>query len=236
MSNKSEKLFESAKRYIPGGVNSPVRAFKAVGGSPKFIKSALGSKIVDEDGNLYIDYVCSWGPLILGHAEESVTKAIRDAALDGTSYGAPCRTEVDLARMICESFKSIELVRMVSSGTEAVMSAARLARAYTDRDCILKFSGCYHGHSDSFLVQAGSGLATMGNPSSPGVTKGNVKDTLLCEYNDIEGVRKIFAQRGKDIAAVIVEPVAGNMGVVLPKEGFLEELRAIQKCRGCRDA
>jgi len=224
---KNEDLFEVAKMFIPGGVNSPVRAFDAVGGSPRFIKKANGAHLFDEEGNDYIDYVCSWGPLILGHANEIVIEAITDAAKDGTSFGACTEKEIILAKMICDSIPSVETVRLVNSGTEAVMSALRLARAYTKRDHIVKFKGCYHGHADPFLVQAGSGLMTLGTPSSPGVPEETVKKTLLCEYNDIEELENIFKEKGNEIAAVIVEPVAGNMGLITPDQGFLEATRKL---------
>ncbi|MDD2619790.1 MAG: glutamate-1-semialdehyde 2,1-aminomutase [Syntrophomonadaceae bacterium] len=230
--DKSKEIFITAKEYIPGGVNSPVRAFKAVGMDPLFIKKTKGSKIYDLDGNSFIDYVCSWGPLILGHAHPQVVQAICQAAELGTSYGAPCEGEVELARMICEAIPSIDKVRMVNSGTEATMSAVRLARAYTGRNAILKFAGCYHGHGDSFLIKAGSGLLTAGVPNSPGVPAAIAEQTLVANYNDIDSVTKIFAQAGSDIAAVIVEPVAGNMGLVLPEPGFLQALREITEQYG----
>ncbi len=220
-------LWERANRVLPGGVNSPVRAWKAVKGKPLFIRKAKGPKIYDINGNTYIDYVCSWGPMILGHAHPKVTKAIKRAASLGTSFGAPTRLEVELAEMIVEAVPSIEKVRMVNSGTEATMSAIRLARAYTGKNKVIKFDGCYHGHADDFLVKAGSGLATFGIAASPGVPHDLVKHTLSLPYNDIEAVEEAFSRSGEDIAAVIVEPVAGNMGVVLPKEGFLEGLREI---------
>lgn len=220
-------LFEEAKKYIPGGVNSPVRAFGSVGGEPYFVEKAKGSKIYDTNGHEYIDYVCSWGPLILGHVDKDVHNAICGAAEKGTSYGAPTQKETELAKMITEIMPSIEMVRMVSSGTEAVMSALRLARGFTKRDKIVKFEGCYHGHSDFMLVKAGSGLLTYGETSSPGVPKDAAKNTIVAQYNDLESVREIFAQNKNEIACLIVEPVAANMGVVLPKPGFLEGLREI---------
>ncbi|NLG31946.1 MAG: glutamate-1-semialdehyde 2,1-aminomutase [Syntrophomonadaceae bacterium] len=224
---KSEILFEEAKKYIPGGVNSPVRAFKSVGLTPVFIKTAKGSKIKDVDDNEYIDYVCSWGPLILGHSHPEVIKAICDTAVKGTSYGAPCEPELELAKMICEAFPAIEMVRMVNSGTEATMSAIRLARAYTGKNKIVKFEGCYHGHADSFLIKAGSGLLTAGVPNSPGVPEAFASHTLVARYNHLDSVEKLFEESGSDIAAVIVEPIAGNMGLVLPKPEFLQGLREI---------
>ncbi|MBI3610272.1 MAG: glutamate-1-semialdehyde 2,1-aminomutase [Nitrospirae bacterium] len=226
---RSEQLFEQALRLIPGGVNSPVRAFKAVGGRPLFISKAKGSKIWDADGNAYLDYVLSWGPMILGHAHPQVIRAIKAAATKGTSYGAPTELEVQLAGLIQKAFPSMELIRMVSSGTEATMSAIRLARGFTGRDKILKFDGCYHGHADSLLVKAGSGLATFGVPDSPGVPADLAKHTLTVSYNDLSAVRKIFEQYGQEIACLIVEPVAANMGVILPKEGFLQGLRDITR-------
>ena len=226
---RSEQLFEQAQRLIPGGVNSPVRAFKAVGGRPIFVAKARGSKIWDADGNTYLDYVLSWGPMILGHAHPRVVRAIRAAVSNGTSYGAPTELEVRLAGRIQKAFPSMELIRMVSSGTEATMSAIRLARGFTGRDTILKFDGCYHGHADSLLVKAGSGLATLGVPDSPGVPADLAKHTLTAPYNDLSAVRKIFELHGRKIACLIVEPVAANMGVILPKEGFLQGLRDITR-------
>lgn len=225
--DRSKELFATAREHIPGGVNSPVRAFKAVGMDPLFIRKARGSKVYDVDGNSFIDYVCSWGPLILGHAHPQVVEAICRAAELGTSYGAPCEGEVELAAMICEAIPSIEKVRMVSSGTEATMSAVRLARAYTGRNKIVKFAGCYHGHGDSFLIKAGSGLLTAGVPNSPGVPAALASQTLVADYNDIDSVAGLFEQCSNDIAAVIVEPVAGNMGLVLPEPGFLSGLREL---------
>ncbi|MCX7923575.1 MAG: glutamate-1-semialdehyde 2,1-aminomutase [Clostridia bacterium] len=223
--SKSVEFFEKAKQIIPGGVNSPVRAFKSVGMNPPFIKKAKGSKIYDVDGNEYIDYVGSWGPMILGHANDKVIEAISEAAVDGTSFGAPTEREVELAQMICEAVPSVEMVRMVSSGTEAVMSAIRLARGFTGRDKILKFEGCYHGHSDGLLVKAGSGALTTGVPDSAGVPADYAKNTLTASYNDCDGLEKAFKEYGNELAAVIIEPVAGNMGVVLPDMRFLKLLR-----------
>jgi glutamate-1-semialdehyde 2,1-aminomutase len=225
--NKSEELFLKAREYMPGGVNSPVRAFKAVGLTPLFIKQGRGSKVIDVDDNEYIDYVCSWGPLILGHSHPEVIQSICETAEMGTSYGAPCKKEIELAQLICEAFPSIDRVRMVNSGTEATMSAVRLARAYTRRDKIVKFAGCYHGHADSFLIKAGSGLLTSGIPTSPGVPETYARDTIIATYNDIDSVEKIFKEYKKDIAAVIVEPVAGNMGLVVPDNDFLKGLREL---------
>ncbi|MGA3051475.1 MAG: glutamate-1-semialdehyde 2,1-aminomutase [Chitinispirillaceae bacterium] len=224
---KSRAAFQEAKKVITGGVNSPVRAFKGVGGSPLFFAYGNGSSIHDIDGNGYLDYVGSWGPLILGHAHPGVVKAIHDAAEKGTSFGAPTLIETALARTIIQQVPSIELVRFVNSGTEATMSAARLARGYTKRDCIVKFEGCYHGHGDSFLIAAGSGAATLGIPDSSGVTIGTARDTLIAHYNDLDSVKMLFEKHGERIAAIIVEPVAGNMGVVAPREGFLKGLRDI---------
>lgn len=220
-------LFEEAKKYIPGGVNSPVRAFGSVGGEPYFVDHAKGSKIYDTNGKEYIDYVCSWGPLILGHCDKDVNEAICHAVEKGSSYGAPTVKETTVAKMITELLPSVEMVRMVSSGTEAVMSALRLARGFTKRDKIIKFEGCYHGHSDFMLVKAGSGLLTFGETSSPGVPKDVAKYTIVAQYNDLENVKKIFDQNKNEIACLIVEPVAANMGLVLPKEGFLEGLRKL---------
>ncbi len=228
---RSEKLFEEAKRYLPGGVNSPVRAFKAVGGRPLFIKRGRGARIYDEDGNVFIDYVCAWGPLILGHCHPQVVKAIKMVVGQGLSFGAPTELETKLAKLICEAMPSIEMVRFVSSGTEATMSAIRLARAFTGRNRIIKFSGCYHGHSDGLLAQVGSGMTTLGIPSSPGTPATMISDTLVAPYNDFQAVEQLF-DNYPDIAAVIVEPIAGNMGVVLPKPGFLEHLARITRSYG----
>lgn len=224
---RSHQLFLEAQKYIPGGVNSPVRAFKSVDMEPLFIKKGRGAHIFDEDGNQYIDYVCSWGPLILGHAHPEIIEAVGQAMENGTSFGASTELEVELAKKVAEVVFSIEKVRMVSSGTEATMSAIRLARGYTNRTKIIKFEGCYHGHSDSLLVKAGSGVTTLGLPDSPGVTKGAIGDTINLSYNDLEAVEDIVNRMGDEIACVILEPVAGNMGVVLPKRGFLEGLRKI---------
>ena len=225
--SRSAKLFQQALQSIPGGVNSPVRAFRSVGSDPLFIKRAAGPRIFDEDGNAFIDYVGSWGPMILGHCHPKVVAAVKAAAESGCSFGAPTELEVTLAEMVIDAVPSIEMVRMVSSGTEATMSAIRLARGYTGRDDILKFSGCYHGHSDALLVKAGSGLATFGVPDSPGVPADFAKHTLTATYNDLESVRALVAANKGTIACVIVEPVAGNMGTVPPREGFLEGLRSI---------
>ncbi|MBF2483784.1 glutamate-1-semialdehyde 2,1-aminomutase [Listeria welshimeri] len=223
--SKSEKAFKEAKNVLPGGVNSPVRAFNSVDATPVFMDHGKGAYITDIDGNEYIDYVLSWGPLILGHANPSVVDAITKAAMKGTSFGTPTEIETELAKLVIERVPSIEIVRMVSSGTEATMSAIRLARGYTKREKILKFEGSYHGHGDSLLIKAGSGVATLGLPDSPGVTKGLAADTITVPYNDVEGAKLAFEKYGEEIAAVIVEPVAGNMGVVPPIEGFLEGLR-----------
>src|SRR5712671_289125 len=222
---RSQKLFARAQQLIPGGVDSPVRAFKSVGGSPLFITRASGATLVDVDGNKYIDYVMSWGPLIHGHAPKALTQAIARAAKDGTSFGAPSPLEVTLAERVTKLMPSIELVRFVNSGTEAAMSAVRVARAATSRDRIIKFQGCYHGHADAFLVQAGSGALTFGTPDSPGVTTGASGDTLIASYNDLHSVQRLFDANKDRIAAVIVEPIAGNMGVVPPADGFLQALR-----------
>ena len=223
----SRRFFEVATKVIPGGVNSPVRACKSVGADPVFFASGAGPFLIDVDGQEYIDYVASWGPLILGHAHPEVVAAVQSAAEGGTSFGAPTWMEVELARLICELIPSVEMVRLVNSGTEATMSAVRLARGYTGRKKIIKFDGCYHGHADSFLVKAGSGVATLGIPGSPGVPEEIVANTVSLPYNDLDVVKETFEKIGQEIAAVIVEPVAGNMGVVPPKEGFLEGLREI---------
>ncbi|ATD80339.1 MULTISPECIES: glutamate-1-semialdehyde 2,1-aminomutase [Desulfovibrio] len=227
MDTVSRQLFEKAQAVIPGGVNSPVRACHNVDSQPLFIAEAHGCHLTDVDGRQYIDFVLSWGPMILGHDEPSVTRAVCDAAHRGTSYGAPCPDEVLLAEAVVAAMPSLEMVRMVNSGTEATMSALRLARAATRRDKVLKFVGCYHGHADPFLAAAGSGLATFSIPGTPGVPAAVVADTLLAPYNDLEAVKECFARHGESIAAIIVEPVAANMGLVLPKPGFLEGLRAI---------
>ena len=225
--SRSEELFEIAQKYMPGGVNSPVRAFRSVASTPIFIKEAKGSKIYDVDAKEYIDYVSSWGPLILGHSHPEVVEAICATAKKGTSFGAPCEQEIELASLICDAFPSIEKVRMVNSGTEATMTAIRLARAYTGRNIIMKFEGCYHGHADAFLIKAGSGLLTSGAPSSPGVPESTANHTIVATYNDIESVKNLFKKHGSDIAAIIIEPVAGNMGLVLPDLAFLRDLRHI---------
>jgi len=228
----NREAFERAKRVIPGGVNSPVRAFKAVGGTPLFIKSGRGCTIVDLDGKAYVDYVMSWGPLILGHAHPAVVEAVQSAAALGTSYGAPTEAETELAELVVEMVPSVKLVRFCSSGTEATMSALRLARAFTGREKVVKFAGCYHGHADAFLISAGSGVLTMGTPDSPGVTAGTARDTISLPYNDLEAVRGAFAARPNEIACVIVEPYAGNMGLVLPKPAFLGGLREVTEKYG----
>lgn len=224
---RSAKLFANAQQLIPGGVNSPVRAFRSVGGQPRFIRRAKGPRLFDVDGNTYIDYVLSWGPMILGHAPTTVISAIKKAAANGTSYGAPTELEVTLARMIHDAFPSMEKVRLVSSGTEAVMSAIRVARAFTKRDTILKFEGCYHGHSDDLLAKSGSGLATLGIPDSPGVPADFAKHTLTAPYNDIQAVRRIVNEHRDKLACIILEPIAGNMGVVPPAPDFLSSLRRL---------
>lgn len=224
---RSSALFEEAKKYIPGGVNSPVRAFKSVGGVPIFMKSAKGAYLIDADDRTYIDYINSWGPAILGHTHPEVLEAVQKQAENGFSYGTPTELETEIASLIVKNVPNIDQIRMVSSGTEACMSAIRLARGYTGREKIIKFEGCYHGHSDSFLIEAGSGAATFGNPNSPGVTRGTAKDTLLVGYNDLEKVKFIFEQNKNEIAGVIIEPIAGNMGCVLPENNFLQELRKL---------
>lgn len=224
---RSSALFEEAKKYIPGGVNSPVRAFKSVGGVPIFMKSAKGAYLTDADDRTYIDYINSWGPAILGHTHPEVLEAVQKQAEKGFSYGTPTELETEIASLIVKNVPNIDQIRMVSSGTEACMSAIRLARGYTGREKIIKFEGCYHGHSDSFLIEAGSGAATFGNPNSPGVTRGTAKDTLLIGYNDLEKVKFIFEQNKNEIAGVIIEPIAGNMGCVLPENNFLQELRKL---------
>jgi glutamate-1-semialdehyde 2,1-aminomutase len=225
--DRSHEVFQRSLRYLAGGVDSPVRAFRAVGGEPVVIARGEGPYVYDVDGNRYIDYVCSWGPLILGHAHPSVVEAVRRAAERGTTYGAPTEAEAELAQIIVEAVQSIELLRFVNSGTEATMSALRLARAFTGRDKIVKFEGCYHGHADGLLVQAGSGVATFGLPDSPGVPASYAQETLVARYNDVASVEGLFDRHGDAIAAVIVEPVAGNMGVVPPQPGFLKALREI---------
>ena len=229
---KSQQLFKEAVELIPGGVNSPVRAFKAVGDFPVFIEKGEGSKLYDVDGNEFVDYICSWGPLLLGHQPASVTAAVQDALLKGSTYGAPTALEVEIAKMIVDAVPSVEMVRMVNSGTEATMSAIRLARGYTKRNKLVKFEGCYHGHADHLLIKAGSGALTFGVPSSPGVPESIASETLTATYNDLDSVKKLFAEYPDQIAAVIVEPVAGNMGLVPPAEGFLEGLREVTKEQG----
>ena len=229
---KSGAAFAEAKKLMPGGVNSPVRSYRSVDCNPPFIARAEGSHIYDIDGNDYIDYVGSWGPMVVGHAHPQVVKALQEAATRGTSYGAPTLIESQLAKKVMEVYPSIEVIRMVNSGTEATMSALRLARGYTHRNKIVKFIGCYHGHSDSLLVKAGSGMATFGVPDSPGVTPGTAQDTITIPYNDFEAVKEVFAEQGHEIAAIIVEPVAGNMGLVLPKPGYLDLLRKVTEENG----
>ena len=229
---KSLNAFKEAKKFMPGGVNSPVRSFSSVNSNPPFISHGADSHIFDIDGNSYIDYVNSWGPLILGHAHPKIVTALKNAVERGTSYGAPTELETKLAKLVNKIYPSMEVMRMVNSGTEATMSALRVARGYKGREKIVKFIGCYHGHSDSLLVKAGSGAATFGEPSSPGVTRGTAQDTITLPYNDLETVENIFAQCGEQIAAIIVEPVAGNMGLVLPKENYLRGLRDITKKYG----
>jgi glutamate-1-semialdehyde 2,1-aminomutase len=230
---RSEELFARAKAVIPGGVSSPARAFKAVGGTPLFVARAEGARFWDEDGRAFIDYVGSWGPMILGHAQPAVVEAVRAAAGRGTSYGAPCAAEVELAERITKLMPCVERVRFVSSGTEATMSALRVARGFTGRRKILKFDGCYHGHADSLLVSAGSGVATLGIPGSPGVPEGTVADTLVAPFNDTAALEAVFREHGRDLAAVIVEPVCGNMGTVAPRAGYLEALRELTRTSGC---
>jgi len=230
--SRSRTLFADAQRLLPGGVDSPVRAFRAVGGDPLFIARGEGPYLIDVDDNRYVDFMMSWGPLILGHAYPDVIRAIGEAASRGTSFGAPSPLEVELARLVQQFFPALEMMRFVSSGTEATMSALRLARAFTGRTLILKFEGCYHGHADLLLVKAGSGVATLGLPDSPGVPAGTVAETLVVPFNDLPAVERLFALRGQDIAAVIVEPVAGNMGVVPPADGFLAGLRRVTHTHG----
>ena len=222
---RSSALFAQAKQVIPGGVNSPVRAFKAVGGTPIFIQEAKGAYLFDEDGNQYIDFISSWGPLILGHGYKPVVQAVQDQAEKGTSYGIPTELETKIAELALSMAPNIDKIRFVNSGTEACMSAVRLARGFTGREKIIKFSGCYHGHSDAFLIQAGSGAVTFGSPNSPGVTQGTAKDTLLATYNNVDSVTQLFKANPDEIAAIIIEPVAGNMGCIPPEAGFLESLR-----------
>ena len=224
---RSSKLFHEAKKIIPGGVNSPVRAFKSVGGTPIFIEKAKGAKLYDEDGNIYLDFISSWGPMIFGHAYQPIIEAVNNQAVKGTSYGIPTILETKIASLALNMIPNMDKIRFVNSGTEACMSAIRLARGVTNREKIIKFKGCYHGHSDSFLIEAGSGAITFGSPSSPGVTKGTAKDTLLAEYNNLEDVSNFFSEYPEEIAAIIVEPVAGNMGCIPPVDGFLEGLRTL---------
>lgn len=227
INDRSKKLFEEAKKVIPGGVNSPVRAFKSVGGTPVFIKNAKGAYLFDEDNNKYIDFISSWGPMIIGHAHPEIIKAVNEQSNNGTSYGIPTELETKMAQLVVSLAPNVDKIRFVNSGTEACMSAIRLARGYTKRDKIIKFAGCYHGHSDSFLIQAGSGASTFGIPNSPGVTKGTASDTLLANFNDVSQVKRLFNEYKNEIAAVIVEPVAGNMGCVLPQKEFIEDLRKL---------
>lgn len=227
MTSRNEELFARAQRTIPGGVNSPVRAFRSVGGTPRFLKKALGARVWDADGKEYLDYVGSWGPAILGHADPVVVEAVRSAALDGLSFGAPTEREIEMAERLCELLPSMEMVRLVSSGTEATMSAIRLARGFTGRDAIVKFEGCYHGHADSLLVKAGSGLLTFGNPSSAGVPEDFAKHTLVLDYNNPAQLEETFKARGGEIACVIIEPIAGNMNLVRPSAEFMHLLRRL---------
>ena len=227
MYHNSETLFSRAKQSIPGGVNSPVRAFKGVGGTPLFMTKAKGAYLYDADGNRFIDYIASWGPLILGHAYEPVVAAIKEKVTDGTSFGAPTELEIEMAELIKSMVSNVDLIRMVSSGTEACMSAVRLARGYTGKNKIIKFEGCYHGHADSFLIKAGSGAATLGIQHVPGIPAAVANDTLTAAYNDLEAVQQLINEYRNEIAAIIIEPVAGNMGCILPKEGFLEGLRSL---------
>ncbi len=230
--DKSIHAFSEAQKHIPGGVNSPVRSFKSVGGNPPFIQSAQGAKVTDIDGNEYIDYVGSWGPMILGHAHPEVVKAVQDTVALGASFGAPTLLETEMAEQVKKMMPSIEKVRMVNSGTEATMSALRLARGYTRRNLVIKFEGCYHGHNDSFLIEAGSGALTFGVPNTPGVTKGTASDTLTAKYNDIASVEKLFDKYSNDIAAVILEPVTGNMGVIVPQTEFIQGIRELCTASG----
>jgi len=225
--NNSELLFERAQLFIPGGVNSPVRAFRSVGGTPLFFKSAKGSILTDVDGKNYIDYIGSWGPMILGHCHKPIVETLKKATENTTSFGAPTELEADIAELICEMVPAVEKVRMTNSGTEACMSAIRVARGYTNKEKFIKFAGNYHGHADAFLIKAGSGAITLGVPNSPGVTKGTAQDTLLAPYNDLSAVKKIIEDNPNEIAAIILEPVAGNMGCIPPKKGFLEGLRSL---------
>lgn len=224
---RSQQLFEEASQYIPGGVNSPARAFKSVGGTPLFIKRAQGAHLYDEDDNAYVDYIASWGPMIMGHGFAPVIEAIKEKVMDSTSFGAPTEIEIKLAELVCHRIPNIDQIRMVNSGTEATMSAVRVARGYSGKNKVIKFAGNYHGHGDSFLIAAGSGAVTLGQPSSPGVTPGTAQDTLVAHYNDLDSVQKLLEANRGEVATVIVEPVAGNMGCVLPEKGFLEGLRSL---------
>ncbi|MCW3491149.1 glutamate-1-semialdehyde 2,1-aminomutase [Dethiobacter alkaliphilus] len=232
MYEKSQKLFAEAKEVMPGGVNSPVRAFKSIGMDPIFFTKAKGAYVYDADGNEYVDYVASWGPMILGHAHPRIVSAVQKAAEKGTSFGAPTEIETEMAKLVIEAVPSIEMVRMVNSGTEAVISALRVARGFTGRNKIIKFAGGYHGHGDSLLIKAGSGVTTLGLPDSPGVTEGVAQDTITVNFNDLEAVKEVFNQIGEEIAAVIIEPIAGNMGLAIPQEGFLEGLREVTQKHG----
>jgi glutamate-1-semialdehyde 2,1-aminomutase len=225
--SRSKSLFEKAKQYIPGGVNSPVRAFRAVGGNPVFMKRAKGAYLYDEDGNEFIDLINSWGPMLLGHAHPAMEEAVKEALSNSASFGAPTAREGEMAELICSLVPSVEKVRMVNSGTEATMSAIRVARGFTGRDKIIKMEGCYHGHGDSFLIAAGSGALTFGTPDSPGVTRGTAKDTLIAPFNNLPAIEKIIAENKDEIAALILEPVVGNMGCVLPRPGYLQGLRSL---------
>ena len=227
MSQRNQQLFERAQKHIPGGVNSPVRAFRSVGGIPRFFAKGKGARVTDADGKIYLDYVGSWGPLILGHAHPEVVRAVQEAAADGLSFGAPTEREVEMADLLCEMLPSLDMVRLVSSGTEATMSAIRLARGFTGRDVLIKFEGCYHGHSDSLLVKAGSGLLTFGNPSSGGVPADLAQHTMVLDYNDVGQLEAAFTEHGERIATVIVEPVAGNMNLIAPQQAFLDAMRAL---------
>jgi glutamate-1-semialdehyde 2,1-aminomutase len=227
VSSRNQQLFERAQRHIPGGVNSPVRAFRSVGGTPRFFAAGAGARVTDADGRTYLDYVGSWGPLILGHAQPQVVAAVQQAAAHGLSFGAPTESEVEMAELLCTLLPSLEMVRLVSSGTEATMSAIRLARGFTGRDLLIKFEGCYHGHSDSLLVKAGSGMLTFGNPSSAGVPADLARHTLVLDYNDSAGLEAAFAEHGPRIAAVIVEAVAGNMNLIAPQPAFLQSMREL---------
>ena len=232
MTSRNEELFARAQRTIPGGVNSPVRAFRSVGGTPRFLKKALGARVWDADGKEYLDYVGSWGPAILGHADPVVVEAVREAALEGLSFGAPTEREIEMAERLCELLPSLEMVRLVSSGTEATMSAIRLARGFTGRDAIVKFEGCYHGHADSLLVKAGSGLLTFGNPSSAGVPEDFAKHTIVLDYNNPAQLEETFREKGDAIACVIIEPIAGNMNLVKPSAEFMHLLRRLCTAHG----